>query len=383
MKGIGLKKVKKVLHILEPEPEGEIGGVDMHLLELLKGEKQNPDFDVTIFVNQNDSYVKLLEKDNINYIYFKKQNGYLKHLKELATWIRKNDVDLIHSHGYDANYIIFLITKLFYKIRVPIIITCHGWVRTTLSLKIKTFLDILTCRMAAALTVDGQNMVQVLKKKFPKVPVEYIPNGVFSPNAEKFIDIKNLYHLGPNTKIIAAVGRLSSEKRLDVFLKCCKEILDNSDQDLAFFIVGSGPESNNLKLLAKSLGIVDKVIFTGLILDRNLLANLYHQIEFLILSSDTEGTPRVVVEAMSCSKPIIATNVGGLKELVKHDKSGYLVDKGAYLDLAKFSLRLLDDEESKFLFGRESFKIYNENYTLDIQKETINQLYKKFFNEMD
>ncbi len=347
----------------------------MHLLELLKGQKQDLNFENTIFINQNDSFVNLLEKEKIKYLYFKKKEGYIKHLQNLSKWVSSNKIDLIHSHGYDANYITYLITK-FLGTHIPIVMSCHGWVRTSFSLKLKTALDIYTYRIANALTVDGHNML-VIQEKYPKVPVQYIPNGVFPPAVSNYIDINEMFKLKPNTKIIACVGRLSSEKRLDIFLKCCREILQNYKEELAFFIVGSGPEKEKLKELSKTLGLENKIIFTGLILDRNLLANLYNQIEFLILSSDTEGTPRVVVEAMSCGKPIVATNVGGLKELVTPNKNGYLVEKGNYLKLAECSLDLLNNKDKKLLFGQESSNIYNNHFTLEIQRTSINQLYEK------
>jgi len=370
-------KQKKVLHILEPEPNGEIGGVDMHLFEFLKSQKNNKHFKHVIFINQNQSYREMLERENIDHLFFDKSLGYYNHIKNLADWIRGNDVHIINSHGYDANYITYLIKKIFCRNnKTPVVMCCQGWVRDTLSLKIKTFLDIYTYRLAKALIVTGEHMLSI-QSKYPKKYVEYVPNGVFPLEITKKIDIRKKLGISPQDRLIACVGRLSSEKRIDVYLKACKEIVSQYDENIKLLIVGSGSQKENLISLVKKLGLQDKVIFTGLILDRNELANIYNEIEFLMLTSNTEGSPRVILEGMSCSRPIIATNVGGIKKLVQNKKSGYLVPKEDYASLAKYAIELLKNKKKKTLFGKKSYEIYKKKFTMYQQQKSINKVYNK------
>ncbi|MBX9786318.1 MAG: glycosyltransferase family 4 protein [Alphaproteobacteria bacterium] len=372
-----IHKPKKVLHILEPEPNGEIGGVDMHLLEFLKSQKNNKNFKHVIFINQNQSYKEMLEKENIDYLFFDKSLGYYNHIKSLATWLKNNDVHIINSHGYDANYITYFIKKVFCRTnKAPVVICCQGWVQDTLFLKIKTFLDVYTYRIATILIVVGEHMLSI-QSKYPKKTVEYIPNGVFPLEITKKMDIRKKLGISLQDKVIACVGRLSSEKRMDIYLKACKEIVSQYDKNIKFLIVGSGSQKRNLTGLAKKLELQDKVIFTGLILDRNELANIYNEIEFLMLTSDTEGTPRVILEAMSCSRPIIATNVGGIKKLVIDNENGYLVPKEDYTSLAKYAIELLKNEKKRTILGKKSYEIYKKKFTMDQQGKLINKVYNK------
>lgn len=380
MKDIGNTHRKKtVLHILEPEPKGEIGGVDMHLFEFLKSQKNNDEFSHIIFINQNDEYRKMLEDEGIELLFFDKKKGYYRHICQLASWISNNKIDLINSHGYDANYIIFFILKFLYKrkSRPPVIMTCQGWVRTTWQLRVKTFLDIYTYRIADALIVVGDHM-QNIRSTYPHKVIKCIPNGVLPLKIKKKLDVRSKLGVSNTTKLVACVGRLSKEKRMDIYLRACKKILNHLKGDIKFLVVGSGREKNRLKELVKELELVDHVIFTGLILDRNEFANLINDIDFLMLTSDTEGSPRAIIEAMSSSKAIVATNVGSVNRLVIPGENGYLAPAGDPKSLANFAIELIENERKKIEFGKRSYELYKSNFTMEHQQNSLN----KFYNEL-
>lgn len=371
----------KVLHILEPEPNGEIGGVDMHLFEFLKAQKNNKDFKHIIFINQNHAYREMLEKEKIPYLFFDRKLGYFNHIKKLASWLKENDVQIINSHGYDANYITYLVKKLFCRSnKAPVVICCQGWIRDTLSLKIKTFLDIYTYRIASALIVVGEHMLSI-QSKYPRKHVEYIPNGVLPVEIIQPINIRKKFGISQKDKLIACIGRLSSEKRMDVYLRACRKILDQHNNNIKFLIVGSGGQKENLMKLVKALNLQDHVIFTGLILDRNELANLFNELDFLMLTSDTEGTPRVIIEAMSSSRPIISTNVGGINRLVQHGVNGYLTEKEDDYALAKYSIELLENTKKAKQFGEKSYEFYQQKFTMNQQQNDIHKVYKKILGQ--
>ncbi len=107
---------------------------------------------------------------------------------------------------------------------------------------------------------------------------------------------------------------------------------------LKLLIVGEGEEENNLKNLARSLDLTEQVIFAGLRLDSD---TLYPFAELFILPSRWEGMPNAVLEAMAAGKPVVATEVGGVPELVLHGETGILVPPGDTDALAQAILDLL------------------------------------------
>lgn len=377
MRDIGRKKVAKkhiVLHVLEPEPEGTIGGADMHVMELAKFQSLNTKFQSIVFINQNHAFADLLKKNGINYILLERKKGFLKHLFEFIKWLSKNNVNIIHGHGYDSNYIIFLVKLLSRKAKnIPVVMTCHGWIKNNITNIIKTYLDYIAISAADSLIYTSKNIVnnKLNKDKY----FTYIPNSVFEKKIDGYVNIQNYFNI-KNKIIIGYIGRLSSEKRIDILLHACNEI-KKSYSNICFIIIGKGPEEKKLYSLVKKLNIIENVIFAGLILDSNIITNVYHQINFLIQTSDTETTSRVILEAMSAKKAVIATNVGGMEQLIQHKKTGFLVKKGDYLAVARYSIKLIKNPDLAKYLGQNAYKRYVKNFTMEKQVLSTEKVYRK------
>lgn len=376
MKDIGEKNVNKkdvVLHVLEPEPEGTIGGADMHVLELAKFQNLNTKFKAVVFINQNHVFADLLRKNGVEYIFFERKKGFFKHVFEFIKWLADNPVSIMHGHGYDANYIIFLAKTLSRDTKhIPVVMTCHGWIKNNFINTLKTYLDYIAISIADSLIYVSENIVSNRLNKGKQFT--YIPNSVFERKTDEYVDIYNYFKIEKKKNIIGYIGRLSSEKRIDILLRSCAEII-KSHTNICFLIIGNGSEVKKLHSLAKKLNITEQVIFAGLILDSNIIANVYQQINFLVQTSDTETTSRVVLEAMSAKKAVIATNVGGMKQLIQHRKSGFLVKKGDYQTIAKYCIKLIEDPELTREFGEKSYQLYNKKFTMEKEASSTEEVY--------
>ena len=130
--------------------------------------------------------------------------------------------------------------------------------------------------------------------------------------------------LAADAYVIAAIGRLSTEKRFDLYLDACAALAPRLP-DAIFLLVGGGKQEAALKARAAALNLGERVIFTGLTAD---MAGIYAATDLLLLTSDTEGTPHVLLEAMGSAIPIIATAVGGIPEFVTSGVHGLLVPPG-------------------------------------------------------
>lgn len=171
--------------------------------------------------------------------------------------------------------------------------------------------------------------------------IRYVPNVIdldrFTPTAvpdEDRVDI-------------VFVGRLAPEKRIDVLLDAL-HLLRGRGVRPSTVIVGSGPDEDRLRARVEQLGLDDLVRFTGFEPEPR---PWYHRGRMLVLPSEREGTPNVVLEAMACARPVVATTVGSVPELVGDRRTGCLVPVGDVDALADAIAFVLEDGERAEVMG--------------------------------
>lgn len=168
-----------------------------------------------------------------------------------------------------------------------------------------------------------------------------------------------------NSKKLLYVGRLANGKGLPLLLESLVT-LKASHPDLMLTIVGDGSDRKNLELLAAQLGLKEKVKFVGSKSQTEVLQYL-QKTDIFVLPSFSEGVPVVLMEAMAASIPVVATQVGGVSELVEDGVNGYLIPPGDTISLIKSIDNLLQDNRPRAKLGvngrkkvEQEFNIYHE-----------------------
>lgn len=156
------------------------------------------------------------------------------------------------------------------------------------------------------------------KQLFSNRKYEVIYRGVELGNFENNLEIERKYK--GKTKILF-VGRLIDGKGVSNLIKAVEKL---KELDWVLLIVGDGPQSENLKEEVKRFGIGDRVVFLGQI-ERQKLIGIMNIVDIVVNPSYTEGLPTVIVEAAKCAKAIVATDVGGTREIIENNKSGILI----------------------------------------------------------
>jgi glycosyltransferase involved in cell wall biosynthesis len=156
--------------------------------------------------------------------------------------------------------------------------------------------------------------------------VTVISNGI---DSEKFflmdkLEARSMCGLHTDQKYIITICRLSKEKGLDHLLKSFAKL---DSQQTRLIIIGDGPLKVSLITLSETLGIADRVDFHGVIDHREACA-WYNAADIFCLPSLWEGCPNVVIESLACGTPVVASNVGGIPDLISGDDYGYLVPPG-------------------------------------------------------
>jgi glycosyltransferase involved in cell wall biosynthesis len=218
------------------------------------------------------------------------------------------------------------------------------------------------------ITVNAKIIASYLVEKEGVNPgkIVTIYNGIdlkrFEDRGLKIEDRKNLREkLGIKTDslVVGMVGRFSEQKDYDTFIKSA-QIVCGQMGNVVFVAVGDGVLKSSLELQAAGYGLKDKVIFTGHRADTDELIRVF---DVGVLSSHYEGCPNVILEYMACSKPLVASDVGGCRELVVDGETGYIVPHKSPEVLAVKLLALLRDEALRLKMGDAGRKRVEENFT--------------------
>ncbi|MGZ4907249.1 MAG: glycosyltransferase family 4 protein [Halobacteriota archaeon] len=140
---------------------------------------------------------------------------------------------------------------------------------------------------------------------------------IFKPGID-VTELKKAYCIR-NEKVLMFIGRLHPVKRLDLLLQAAAKL----NEDFKLFIVGTGVLEGELRKTAQSLGISDKVIFTGAV-HYSDVPRYMNMADLIVMTSSIEGQPRVLIEAMSCGTPAVGTAVFGIKDTIEEGVTGYL-----------------------------------------------------------
>lgn len=183
------------------------------------------------------------------------------------------------------------------------------------------------------------------------------------------------------TILIGIAGRLVPVKNHRMFLDACKKLLDLAgDIDIKCAVIGGGDERPSLESYARGLGIGDKVAFCGW---REEMADVYADLDIVALTSLNEGTPVALIEALASGRPVVSTNVGGVKDVVEDGVNGYLVALGDASGLAKRLLELAKDPEKRATFGRNGRQKVLRSYSKERLVKNMKALYEEALGVRD
>lgn len=191
----------------------------------------------------------------------------------------------------------------------------------------------------------------------------------FRPDEALRIEMIDKHGLRPNVLKLLFVGRLEEIKQVDRLIECLA-ILAKDDIPVQLFIVGDGTKRNSLEKLAEELVVSREIHFLGNV-SQNELLQYYNLADTLVLPSKMEGVPMVILESLACGTPIVASAVGGIPDLIKEGKNGFLLNdvsseeirtgilkvKNAYFNREQVAETV--SEFSAFKVAKELSKIFN------------------------
>lgn len=198
--------------------------------------------------------------------------------------------------------------------------------------------------------------------------LDVIPNGVW---LEEFDEVEPFEFAHP---YIVCIGRLNQVKGIDVLLHAFARIVSR-ETEACLLIAGDGPERVRLQALVLALGLQHRVKFLGQ-LSPEAVRGLLKGCQFLVLTSWAEGMPGVILEAMASGKAVVATGVGGVDEVVQHQRSGILVSAGDVDATADAICRLSRDPALARAMGAHGRKIIERRHDLNVIMPRYLEVYR-------
>jgi glycosyltransferase involved in cell wall biosynthesis len=259
--------------------------------------------------------------------------------------IREREIDIVHAHDYKSNLLALLLAR---GEGVVPLSTAHGWTgRSRRERWLYYPVDKwLLRRFPRVIAVSTPIRAELLQAGLAPARVRTILNGIdhntYRRDAASVRAARAELGLAPGEVAIGAVGRLSVQKRFDVLLQAFATLLHDY-RPARLFVAGDGELRGWLAAKAGRLGVGTACRFLGHVRD---VVRFHHGLDLFVQSSDYEGTPNVVLEAMAMETPIVATNVGGTGELMEDGVHGLLAAPGEPAALCERMRQVLADPEA-------------------------------------
>ncbi len=325
-----------------------------------------------------DSFAEEITNEKVQVVSLNKKNGNDGSIPfQLARLCNKFSVDVVHCQGW-GTYLEGLLCAKILRRRTGFVFAFHGKtlddlgkvpVRRVLAQKIGAFLGDAVITPSREMRADYARSIGIREER-----VKVIYNGVdtelFQPVAGP-VSARNEFGLETDTMVFGCVARLDPVKNfpglLQAFATACAQGLQAH-----LLIIGDGPQMEELTILARELGVRDKVIFAG---RRTDVAGCLHAMDCYVQASFYEGFSMTILEAMSSGLPVLAFDVGGTREMVRHKENGLLLpsrDTGA---LCRAMCEMAADREKCRRYGRQARKIIENNFSLQDMRARYDRLF--------
>jgi glycosyltransferase involved in cell wall biosynthesis len=299
--------------------------------------------------------------------------GWLDSLRALVLLVRyfmRERPAVVHSFLFRAN---ILARIAGYLTGVPVIISSVRVMGG--ELKWQHFIDRVTAFMADHFVAVSNGVKEHIVRKVhvSERKVSTIYNGIVVANSAAF-DVSALMNdigLKADERILITAGRLHRQNGYDLLLQALS-VVQKSFSGVKLLILGEGEEEKSLKKLAHSLELNEKVLFLGL---RSDVDRLLQCSELFVLSSRWEGFPNVLLEAMAAGKPVVATAVGGVRELVVDEVTGIFVPPRDATALADAIMLLLSDKKRALAMGAAGRERVLQRFSMDAMLSKTEALY--------
>ena len=262
---------------------------------------------------------------------------------KIAEVINEYDLDILHMHYAVPHAVCGILAKQMSGKDIKIMTTLHGTDITVLGYD-------HTLKNAIKFGIEGSDLVtsvsqslakqtqDIINTNKPIVPIyNFVREQEFPTKRDN--QLKSAYGIADHEKVIIHVSNFRAVKRIDTIIETLTKI--HAQLPSKLLLLGDGPELMDMKQKAKSLGVEDHVLFLG---KQDWVSEFYQMSDLVLLLSEKESFGLTLLEAMKSGVVPIGSNAGGIKEVIKHDETGFIVDVGDSDTASEYALQLLTDQ---------------------------------------
>ena len=366
-----------VLHIIKSLGRG---GAEMLLPETLsKHDRTRFEFHYIYFVPWKHQMVSAIENEGgrVTCIAAKNNLKIILQARKIAAYIKANNIQLVHCHLPWAG----IVGRIAGKIAgVPVVYTEHNkWERYH---KLTYYLNKLSFKNQERVIAVSEDVAGSIKKHHhhKKPVIQVVSNGInvdkYKSSYESDRDIRKELNIPPAAVVIGIVCVFRKQKRLDVWLEIAKALHEKCPQT-RFIIVGDGPLKDELHQKARSLAMDGYLHFAGLQVETR---PYLQAMNIFMMSSEFEGLPIALLEAMSMGCMPACTDAGGIRELVKDNENGIVVPVNNPMQLVDRLADHVNDTDQMKKFGSAARETVIGSFSMQKMVNELETIYTEIIN---
>ena len=364
-----------MIKVLEVIRQGQIGGGESHLLDLIYFLNKEKIIPVCLSFTDGEMINRLTQMGVICYVLETQRPFDTRIQNKIIQIIKNEEIQLIHAHGSRAASNILFPS---WKLKLPLIYTVHGWSfhddQSFFIKKCRSLSEKIICARASQVICVSQSNKVTGEKIFGLKKATVIENGVnldlFNPN-KPHKDLRQVFGFKPSDFIVGFIARCTKQKNPLIFLESLAKAHEVNSLVKGLFI-GEGDMDMEVDEFIK-VHKMEQYLYRSMF--RTDVPDLLHTIDVYCLPSLGEGLSIALLEAMAMKKPIIATPTDGTRELIQNGKNGIVIPFNNTLALTDAILTLANSSEKCKLYGQSAQSLIEKRFNARRVAEMVSQIY--------
>jgi len=373
---MGFNKKIVVCHLIS----GDLwAGAEVQVYTLIESLKKYQDLDLMAIVLNKGVLSEKLDAMGIDVtVIDESKYSFIRIAKQMLLTLEKRNVDILHTHRYKEN-ILGSIAKRRHVAK-HLVQTVHGLQEKYhgirfLKMRLYNWLNRYVSRKyfskILAVSTDIHRQLLSVYGASRLVTVHNAININEIKVTQSKQNVKGGLNIEQDRLVIGCAGRMVPIKGYEILLSASSNII-RGDNSVCFVFTGDGPLKYQLENMANELQVSSHVRFTGF---RSDIINILNCMDIFVIPSYYEGIPMVLLETMALGKAIVASEVGGIKEVIEHGSSGLLIEPGDPQALSKACNTLLKDSNLRKKLAEGAIKRVNNLFSTDTLEEKMRELY--------
>jgi glycosyltransferase involved in cell wall biosynthesis len=361
------------IRVVEVLATGTSGGAQEHLFGLMS-RLDSSRFDATVLSLSAGSAVRKLERAGFEVTLIDEPDDAAA-VAALATYLGRVRPDVVHTHMYRADVVatkaVLAMTSAGHP-RPFLVSTVHS--SRVRSADDRETLRCLTPEIDQLIAVSKSIVAKIADERPGLAPVRLIYNGVDltrydqqAPNTE----LRDIFGIEPGSKVVGVVARLEPEKGHQTLIDAWPHVL-RSVPDAYLMIVGEGSMRDALEMRASANRVAHRVVFTG---RRDDIPAVTASFDVAVLPSHREAQGLSILEAMALSRPVVASDVGGIPEMIEDGVTGVLVEHDRPEALAGAIVRLLTDDAFAETIAKAGHDLVHDRFCIELMVRAVEDIY--------